>query len=290
MSGVQVKFIDFFIRKQSNRRYFMQGKTYVPKSVQRHKISLIHYAIAKTALAIGLLLPMTAFALHPLVTEDTGVQGQNNWQFEFNSDRAVERDTKFTSLSVNATLTYGLTDALDVAFNAPWERNQIGNYPSQFQRGAGDASIFMKWRIYEDEKLSFAVKPILYLPTGNFDKGLGNDRTRPGLIGVTTWGDEEFSLSANIGYTYNDNKVGDRKSIWNTSGAMLVGLADKLRGALEIGAYTNGDAASHKNPAFANVGLIYSPTDKLDLDIGYKRGLNDAESLYSFGAGVTVRW
>jgi hypothetical protein len=26
------------------------------------------------------------------------------------------------------------------------------------------------------------------------------------------------------------------------------------------------------------------------LDVGYKRGLNDAECQYSFGAGVTVRW
>jgi hypothetical protein len=239
---------------------------------------------------MSLLLPITVFAAHPLATEDAGVQGEHNWQFEFNSDRSVERDTRFANQSVNATLTYGLTDALDLAFNAPWERHQIGDHPSQFQRGAGDASFFMKWRVYEEEKLSFAVKPILYLPTGDYDKGLGNDRVRPGVTGVTTWGDENLSLSANVGYTYDNNKDGDRKSIWNTSAAVVKSLADRLRGAVEIGAYTNSDASSHKTPAFANIGLIYSPTDKLDFDVGYKRGLNDAECRYSFGAGVTLRW
>jgi hypothetical protein len=246
--------------------------------------------VVTSALTVTCLLPAAAFAAHPLTTEDTGVQGHNNWQFELNSDRSVERDTKYSSLSVNATLTYGLTDTIDVAFNGPWQRNQIDDAPKAFQRGLGDASVFMKWRVYEQGKLSFAVKPILYLPTGDSDKGLGNDRTRPGVIGVTTWGDDALSLSANVGYTSNDNKVGDRKDIWNASGSVLVSLVDKLRGAVELGAYTNSDTTSNKNPTFANVGLIYSPIDKLDLDIGYKRGLNDAECQHSFGAGVTVRW
>ena len=235
-------------------------------------------------------LPMAAFAAHPLVTDDTGVQGHGNWQAELNSDRSVERDTNFTTLAANLTLTYGLTDALDVGFNIPWQRNQVGDEPREYEKGAGDVSVFMKWHLYEEGKLGFAVKPVLYLPTGDSDKGLGTDRTNVGVIGVTTWGDEALSLSANIGYTYNDNKLGDRKHIWLASAAAVMGLVDKLRGTVEIGTYTNSDVASHKAPAFANAGLIYSPTDKLDFDVGYKRGLNDAECRHSFGAGITVRW
>lgn len=236
------------------------------------------------------LLPVSAFAAHPLATEDTGVQGANNWQLELNADRAVDHETRFSSLSVNATLTYGLTDTLDLAFNAPWQRNQVSDDPREYQRGWGDASVFMKWRVYEQDKLSLAVKPLLYLPTGEADKGLGNDRVRPGVVGIAAWGDDDLNIFANTGYTSNDNKVGDRKDIWNASAAVMATLVPRLRGAVEVGAYSNSDPASSKHPAFANVGLIYSPTEKLDLDIGYKRGLNDAECRYSFGAGVTVRW
>lgn len=247
-------------------------------------------SVVRHALALGFLPPAVAFAAHPLATEDTGVQGKGNWQFELNTDRAVERNTYFTGHSVNAALTYGVSDGLDLAFNVLWQRNQVGDAPPEFLGGTGDASVFMKWRAYEDGKLSLAVKPMLSLPTGNFDKGLGSDRLRPSVIGIATWGDEKLSLSANLGYTYNNNKAGERKNIWNTSVAVMAGLGDKLKGVAEVGTYTNSDPASNTAPAFANVGLIYSPTSKLDFDIGYKRGLNDAECHHSVGAGVTVRW
>ena len=250
----------------------------------------IHGAVAKLFFTIISLLPMAAFAAHPLVTEDSGVQGEHNWQFELNTDRAIERDTRFSSQVVNATLTYGLADTLDLAFNMPWQRNEVSDSPRQFYNGAGDASIFMKWRVYENDKLSLAIKPLISLTTGNSDKGLGSDRMRPRVTGISTWGDERLSLSANLGYTYNDNTFGDRKSLWNLSGSVVAGLFENLRGVLEVGAYTNSDSTVRQKPACANVGLIYSPHDKLDFDLGYKRGLNKAEALYSVGAGVTVRW
>ena len=252
--------------------------------------------IVTLAAFMSLLLPASVFAAHPLTTEDTGVQGLHNWQFELNTDRVTERETRIRNWSANATLAYGLSDALDLAFNAVWLRNQLSGCvtssvmtPTNFTC-VGDASVFLKWRIHEEGKLSFVVKPVLILPTGNSDKGLGGGRTRAGLIGVTTWGDDKLNVSANLGYTWNDNKAGERRDLWNTSAALMLRLADKLRGTVEAGVYSNSDPTSRKNPAYANVGLIYSPTDKLDFDIGYKRGLSDAESLYSLGVGVTVRW
>jgi hypothetical protein len=247
-------------------------------------------AVKTLVLAVGSVVSLSALAAHPLVTEDTGVQGYGNQQFELNTDRSVAHETKFSSLSVNATYTLGVSDTLDVAYNGPWLRNQVGNSPREFQRGLGDASIFMKWRAYEDGAFSVALKPIVYFPIGDHDKGLGADRVRAGVTGVTSWSGEGYNVLANLGYTDNNNKDGDRKSIWNTSAALVVGLSDKVRGAVEAGTYTNSDATSKKYPAFANLGLIYSPTEKFDLDVGYKQGLNDAEVKRSFGAGMTVRW
>ncbi|HSD39193.1 MAG TPA: transporter [Rhodocyclaceae bacterium] len=235
--------------------------------------------------------PLAAFASHPLTTDDTGVQGTGHWQFELNADRAVERDTRNIGVVSNATLTRGLSDSVDLAVSLPWRHSQVGEEDlRETQKGFGDASIAVKWRLYEQEKLSFSVKPQLVLPTANADKGLGSDRLQPGLTGAVAWGDEKLTLLGNVGYLYANNKVDDRKDIWSYSGAAVIGLTEQFRLVAEAGTYSNSDATTSKRPAFANVGLIFSPTEKLDFDIGYRHGLNKAEALYSVGAGVTVRW
>jgi hypothetical protein len=38
------------------------------------------------------------------------------------------------------------------------------------------------------------------------------------------------------------------------------------------------------------LGLIFSPTDKIDLDIGVRKGLNRAETDTAFLVGATFRW
>jgi hypothetical protein len=242
---------------------------------------------------VGCLLacssPM-AFAAHPLTSEDTGTQGNGNWQLEVNADRAKERDTSNANIVANATLARGLGETIDFGVNLPWQRLQNGDDPRETQRGFGDASIFIKWRLYEQDKLSVALKPMVTVPTGDSDKGLGTDRSQTGINSIASWGDDTLTVLANAGYTYADNKVGDRKDILNASTAALFGVAEHFRVIGELGTNSNSDMDSAKWPAFANVGVIYSPTDKLDLDIGYRHGLNKAADLYSFGAGVTVRW
>jgi len=240
---------------------------------------------------VGCLLacssPM-AYAAHPLTSEDTGTQGNNNWQLEVNADRAVERDSHNANISANATLTRGFGDTIDMGVNLPWQRLQSGDDPRTTQQGLGDTSVFLKWRVYEQEKLSFALKPTVTIPTGNSDKGLGTDRSQMGINSVASWGDATLTVLANTGYTYADNKTGDHKDILNASTAALFGVAKHFRVLGELG--TNSSMDSAKWPAFVNTGVIYSPTDMLDLDIGYRHGLNKAADLYSFGAGITVRW
>jgi len=41
---------------------------------------------------------------------------------------------------------------------------------------------------------------------------------------------------------------------------------------------------------FAMLGLIYSPTVKVDFDIGLRRRLNDAELDWTILVGATFRW
>jgi hypothetical protein len=56
------------------------------------------------------------------------------------------------------------------------------------------------------------------------------------------------------------------------------------------GCEKTADKESKINPAFILGGIIYSPVEYLDLDIGYKHGLNSPETDYTLLAGLTVRF
>ena len=70
--------------------------------------------------AVSLYIPL-AQAAHPLVTEDTGTQGQGHYQFEFSVDqtRTADAGAVVHNRVFSTTLTYGLTDTLDVAISLP---------------------------------------------------------------------------------------------------------------------------------------------------------------------------
>ena len=238
----------------------------------------------------ALLISPAAFGAHPLITEDAGVQGRGKWQFELNTDHAVERGSRLAGHAVNAALTYGLSESVDLSANLPWQHDEVNDNPREVAEGVGDTTLNLKWRYYERDTLALALKPILSQPSGDSGNGLGSGRVSAALVGIATWSVDSLSVSGNLGYAYNNNDAGDRKDIWSLSGAVLYGLTDKLQVAFEMGGYSNSDPNAAKYPVFANIGLIYSPTPNLDWDIGYLRGLNDAEALYSLGVGMTWRW
>ena len=74
----------------------------------------------------------------------------------------------------------------------------------------------------------------------------------------------------------------------------VVQVGEELRLVGEAGVRTNPAKDDPFLPGdtgrFAMVGLIYSPTDKIDLDIGYRKGLNDAEPDWTVLIGATFRW
>lgn len=238
---------------------------------------------------LSLILPLACFGAHPLVSDDAGVQGASNWQLELNADRSVERYSHDKELIANYTLTYGLGEALDLALNLPWQRKETGDAQA-IGRGLGDISVFMKWRLYEHVAFALALKPLLAFPSDDADKGLGSDRTQSGLARVASWGDDRFMLLANLSNLYANHRDGARKKIFGASTAVLIELLPGLRFAAELSTQGNPDLSSGKYPALANFGLIYSPNQRIDLDLGYRRGRNKAEVQYAAGAGLTLRW
>jgi hypothetical protein len=241
-----------------------------------------------------MLFPAACFGSYPLVsddTDDTDTQGRGNMQFELNTDYSYNRKdddgVRSRENQVNATLSYGLTDRLDIATTIPYQRSNDG---ASTHYGMGDMSMELKWRFYESGPVSLALKPQIMLPTGDDEKGLGNGRNAYSMDTVASYEMRYLTISGNLGYAYADNKFGTRKNIWNASVAVVVDVAPRTKLSLDVGSYRNDDPHNNTNPAFSIIGLIYSPTKSLDLDIGLKKGLNKAEVDYSWGAGLTVSW
>jgi len=239
-----------------------------------------------------LCLATDAFAAHPLVTDDTGTQGQGNLQLEATVEYGHDNDGGTTNTTEAATtLSYGITNSWDIVLGIPYQfvRTKDENGTSKVD-GISDVSMEIKWRFYEQGGLSFALKPGLTLPTGDHKKGLGAGKVAYDLFFIATMETKPWAFYCNFGYFRNSNKLDQRRNLWFASAASTVEVAQGLNLAVNIGAERNTDRKENTDPAFILGGLIYSLSRDFDIDIGVKTGITNPETDHSVLAGMTWRF
>lgn len=253
-----------------------------------------------------------AFAAHPLITDDTGTQGKGKYQVEVNSEFTYEKERQYntdegkwktkkeTGGELATVLSYGITDNVDIVLGFPyqWKKTRIDGVVTtdKTEQGDGiaDMSLEVKWRFYEKDGLSFAMKPGITLPTGDENKGLGNGKMSYGLVLITTKEIAPFAFHVNLGYTNNEYKLqsdkdANRKGIWHASIASEVEVIKDLKAVANIGMERNPDKTSNTHPAFILGGLIYSISESIAVDAGVKGGLNKPETDLTFLAGIAFK-
>jgi hypothetical protein len=228
----------------------------------------------------------SAMAAHPLVTDDTGTQGTGNSQLEMNSDRATARDNGAQTVG-DVTYSYGITPSIDLFADQPLNVSA--------PRGIGDTSLGFKWRFFENDDTSVALKSSLSMANANDEKGFGSGRNNLAATLIVAHASGPWVFYYNLGMNTNRFKSQDvqdenRRSLWATSAAATYEVLPQLKIVGDIGIARNPDVSTQQNPAFALTGLIYSPRDNVDLDAGIKYGLNNAAIKHQFGAGLTVRF
>lgn len=250
--------------------------------------------LAPQLLGVALLAAAgAAQAAHPLITDDSGTQGTGHWQLEANTDhtRVRDRAAGFTAWEreVNAALTYGLTETLDIAVNLPWQRLSATGEPHA--SGVGDTTVLAKWRLHKNEAQGFslALRPEVTLPSGSASKGLGNGRATAALTLISTLERGDWTWLANAGLAWNDNRAGDRKSLWALSTAVLYAVTPQLSLAADVGIARAADPAE-RHEKYGLLGAIWHVNDDVDLDLGWRRSLGAHPAAHTLGAGVTVRW
>jgi hypothetical protein len=237
----------------------------------------------------------TTYAAHPLITDDTGTQGKGKAQFEAAGEYGHEKKDGVTTDSFVAptipVLSYGMTDASDIVFGVSYQRIKTSDSQKRIiTDGISDTSLELKWRFTDNDGLSFALKPGITLPTGNYEKGLGAGKITYHLFFITTKEIKPWAFHINLGYIKNENKVDERMDLWHASVAGVVDVLKNLKAVANIGMERDSDKASDVAPGFILGGFIYSISENLDFDIGFKEGFNNHGTDYSIPVGITWRY
>jgi len=237
----------------------------------------------------------TTYAAHPLITDDTGTQGKGKAQFEVIGEYGREKKDGITTDSFVAptipVFSYGMTDASDIVFGVSYHRIKTSDSQNRITTdGISDTSIEIKWRFSENDNLSFALKPGITFPTGNDEKRLGAGMITYRLFFITTKEIKPWAFHINLGYIRNENKVDERMDLWHASIAGVVDVLKNLKAVANVGMERDSDKAMDVNPGFILGGFIYSISENLDFDIGFKEGFNNHGTDYSIPAGITWRY
>ncbi len=245
------------------------------------------------SIIIVLILGSVSFAFHPLITDDIGTQGKGKFQLEINGGYGVDEEDGITAKTaqITTTLTYGLSDPLDLMIGLPYEHIRVEDSGTWTrQEGISDLSLEMKWRFYEKAGLGFALKPGLTFPTGDDEKGLGSGRVTYHLFFIGTLEIESWAFHLNLGYIRNENTRDENKDLWHASLASTVEIIKNLKLAANMGIERNTDPNLNDPKAFILGGVIYSLSKNFDIDFGAKGGLTKPEENYTILAGLTWRF
>lgn len=243
------------------------------------------------------LLPLgfttISYAAHPLITEDSGTQGRGRNQLEFTAEYAHDHtlDGRVRDHTHSLVWSYGLRDDADFVLALPYQRLRTASDGEvTHAHGLSDIGLDVKWRFYEDGPLSLALKSGASLPSGDEDQGLGTGRRGYSAYLIATLASGHWHWHAHAGYVRNRNSVNERDDLRHFSMAAGHELSERLRIVADIGTTTATDKTVHRHPVFLIFGLIYAVGDNFDIDVGYKKGLTDAENDRAWLAGVTLRF
>lgn len=256
------------------------------------------YVIKGFVLIAVLLMHTISWGAYPLITDDTGTQGGKKFQIEINAQYDSDQETaagvplESTGFQVATILSYGLLENADLVLSLPyqWSRQKTAGVVVSDEQGVSDTILEVKWRFFEKDGLSLALKPGVSFPTGNDEKGLGAGKTGYHLFIIGSKEAAPWAFHVNIGYIGNENRLDEEKNIWHASLAATYEVIKNLKFVGNVGIGRNPDKGADNDPAFVIGGLIYSLAESFDIDCGVKYGLTRAETEWSLMAGTAFRF
>lgn len=226
--------------------------------------------LKKLPFVVALAASSTAFGGIPLVTDNTGTQGTGGNRIEVAYTREKAEDGS-RAREIAQVYTRGLTDTVDAFIEKGRQKNTdaFGTSTS----GYGNTVIGAKWRAWESErKTSFAIGAAVALPLSATKEGFGTGKTSYDatliLAQEMAWGEALANLGA------GREKFRDPAENTDTthfSVAPVLNLNEQLKLALDLGIDRSKSDLKTTNSRYAEVGVIYAPSEAIELGLGYIR-------------------
>ncbi len=236
-----------------------------------------------------------AYPAHPLLTEDGYTQGKGVSQLEFSGEyinrKNTDTDTTVNILTGTTIFTHGIADNVDVLISSSFQSTRANVQGSlSRQSGIGDSAIDVKWKLYEKNSVAIAVKPGVTLPTGDYNKQLGNGEVRYRAFIISSFDLNRFALHLNMGYMRHENRLDERKNLTQASLAGEWRLTKRFKFIANAGIETCRDKSYTEDPVLFLFGMIYKLADNVDLDLGVRKVIVKPEDNFSGLAGITFRF
>jgi hypothetical protein len=228
----------------------------------------------------------TATAGHPMLTEDTGTQGTGNAELEFGQSWSETHGAR--AFVFQPQLSYGLTPTLDLIVQPSWLANSSAG--SGGVHGVGDTNVDAKWRFYGAAPLSLGIRAGAAVATSQHGLGAPKGTLSTHALLIATFDAAPFTLDANLGYLHAAATPGARRDLLHLSLAANYALTEHVILLVDADVDSNPSRGEGRNPAVLLTGMIYTMASGLDLDIGYRAGLNRAAPAHEWLLGLTYRW
>jgi len=229
------------------------------------------------------IMAASAFAGHPMLSEDTGTQGTSNWELELGY--AWIRSGAERSFLFQPQLSYGVSPTFDLIVQPSWMTTEATS--DGRERGLGDTNLDAKWRIYGAAPWSIGIRAGVGLPTAQRGLGLPDGNVSPHAILVATADLTPFAFDVNLGLSYVPGDV--RTDQYHLSAAATYTANERLFLVLDVAADSNPDLVPGSYQAVALLGVIYTVHPGLDVDVGYRGRFSAVGPVRQWLLGITFR-
>ena len=238
---------------------------------------MIKSALICVLTAGSLLAPLQA--AQPLITDDSGTQGQGGQQLELahSSEKVRQGADRSRYRASGLTYTLGVHEQADVFLATSY----LGLAGQPSTSGWSNLSLGAKWRFWEwgSSQSSLALKPELILPVSGSQesRGLGPGKTSYALSLIASkelpFGSAH--LNAQMGRErHRDAQDDERRQRF--SGALIWDVQPSWKLAVDIGQQsTRRSEGPALRARFVELGAVYSPSKTQDWALGLIRSTDD---------------
>lgn len=164
-----------------------------------------------------------------------------------------------------------ITSRLDLAVEVPYKT--IEQDHADTESGIGDAEIKSKWNFFRSGPMALAMEPELSLPTGDADRGLGNDDAGIKLPLILGYSTKAWNFGSELGYEHLFHQHED-SGYWGF--LALRSVTPTLKVGAEIVAESS-DAKLRQIDTLANIGLKWKLPERFELQALVGRTLHSQD-------------